>query len=233
MWRFFLSFGSEISCLALVCDWGRNKKWSREKSATSGAKVSNEKKEQKRLPKNHRHSSLWFQTHSLGIQTFKKSLWNNFLDLNSLKIIYFKTVWWIFWFLWKRMPPMGSCLSVQTPRQTPSRHRDRPRTVDKKSINHFNSNLKCQILLTVSSSSRKILTVLWKFSISGPLPLTEWVLLSCIAGIRVVGKSSWKKRWVGKFEMKLEKWSWRIQAETFQILIFSNCFFQLRASHFA
>ena len=26
---------------------------------------------------------------------------------------------------------MGSCLSVQTPRQTPSRHRDRPRTVDK------------------------------------------------------------------------------------------------------
>ena len=63
---------------------------------------------------------------------FKKSLWNDFVDFNSLKIIYFKTVWWIFWFLWKRMPPMGSCLSVQTPRQTPSRHRDRPRTVDKK-----------------------------------------------------------------------------------------------------
>ena len=63
----FFSLLALRSCLAMVCDWGRNKKWSREKSATSGAKVLNEKKEQKRLPKNHRHSSLWFQTHSLGI----------------------------------------------------------------------------------------------------------------------------------------------------------------------
>ena len=45
---------------------------------------------------------------------------------------------------------MGSCLSVQTPRQTPSRHRDRPRTVDKTvSIPFYSSLTHCLILYVI------------------------------------------------------------------------------------
>ena len=177
----FFSLLALRSCLALVCDWGRNKKWSREKSATSGAKVSNEKKEQKRLPKNHRHSSLWFQTHSLGIifKHFTKSIWKDSLDFHFLKKApcnyksFISRLFGEFFDFYGR-----GCLQWDhaSRYRRPDKHRpgtgtDQGPWIKSKSINHFNSNIKCQILLTVTSSSHKILTILRKFSISGSFPV--------------------------------------------------------------